>query len=74
MQFRASKVDDAYSRCSSISRHEVPGLNVAMYNAVPIDHLHSLRSIYDDLQALSLIDRCCCRVVDPGLEAVSGKV
>lgn len=54
--------------------HEVPGLNVAMYNAVLIYHIHSLRSIYDDLQALSLTDRCCCRVVDPGLEAVSGKV
>lgn len=45
-----------------------------MYNAVLIYHLHRLRSIYDDLQALSLIDICCCRVVDPGLEAVSGKV
>lgn len=36
-------------------------------------HLHSLRNIYDDLQALSLIDGCCCRVADPDLEAVSGK-
>lgn len=54
--------------------HEVPGLKVAMYNAVLIYHLHSPSSIYDDLQALSLIDICCCRVVDPDLEAVSGKV
>lgn len=45
-----------------------------MYNAVLIYHIHSLRSIYDNLQALSLIDGCCCRVVDPGLEAVSGKL
>lgn len=55
-------------------RHEVPGLNVAMYNAILMYRLHRLRSIYDDLQALSLINICCCRVVDPGLEAVSGKV
>lgn len=54
--------------------HEVPGLKVAMYNAVLMHHLHSLRSIYDDLQALSLIDICYCRVVDPGLEAASGTV
>lgn len=67
MRCRAGKVDDAYRRCPPISRDEVPGLNVAMYNAVLIYHLHSLRSIYDDLQALSLIDICCCRVVDPGL-------
>lgn len=45
-----------------------------MYNAVLMHHLHSLRSIYDDLQALSLIDICYCRVVDPGLEAASGTV
>ncbi|KAL9533956.1 hypothetical protein SMMN14_03009, partial [Sphaerulina musiva] len=37
-----------------------------MYNAVLIYHIHSLGSIYDDLQALSLTDGCCCRVVDPG--------
>lgn len=45
-----------------------------MYNVVLIYHIHSLRNIYDDLQALSLIDGCYCRVIDPGLEAVSGKV
>lgn len=45
-----------------------------MYNAVLMYHIHSLRSIYGDLQALSLTDRCCCRVVDPDLEAASGKV
>lgn len=54
--------------------HEVPGLSVAMYNAVLMYRLHRLRSIYDDLEALSLTDRCCYRVVDPGLEAVSGKL
>lgn len=45
-----------------------------MYNAVLMYRLHRLRSIYDDLQALSLIDICCCRVVNPGLKAVSGKI
>lgn len=45
-----------------------------MYNAVLMYHLHSLRNIYDDLQVLSLIDGCYCRVVDPELEAASGKV
>lgn len=45
-----------------------------MYNAVLMYRLHRLRNIYDDLQALSLIDGCYCRVVDPDLEAASEKV